>query len=173
MKLSELTAAATQRAIDEFYATVSGHVADAVHAVSFARYSIPRERRRIGPREFPYHLASDIDLVFRFALGHAEASPGHIRGLCDRLLDVLHTAPAGRVREDWIALRQTPLGVAILAARARVLLRDDEEALTPAEVTLLSGIGKRKLSSAEITPMAGRYPAPAVRELFEKEGVPI
>ncbi len=172
MKLSELTPSAIERAIDQFYSSVSGHVAQAVHSVSLARYSIPRERRRLGTRQFPYHLAADIDLLFRYALGQAEASAGHISGLCDTLLDLLHSAPAGRVPEDWKALADTPLGLAVLAARARIKLRDDDSALSAGDVELLCGLSRRRLSAARIERKGGLYPAPAVRVWFEKEGVP-
>lgn len=171
MKLADLTPAAIDRAIDQFYAGVSGHVARAVYAVSMARYSIPREPRRIGPREFPYHLAAELDLLFRFALGDAEASSAHIGLLCETVLDLMHAAPAGRVKEDWKALANTPLGVAVLASRARIALRDDDGSLTAAQITLLSGLSKHKLSAAKITKKRGGYPAPAVRGWFEKQGV--
>ena len=171
MKLAELTPEAIERAIDELYSKVSGHVASRIHAVSLARYSIPRERRRIGPRLFRYHMASDVDLLFRFALGEAEASAVHIAGLCDTVLDLLHIAPLGRVAEDWKTLRCTSLGVAVLAARARVKLRDDDETLSATQVELLSGLTKRKLTAAKIPKERGGYPAPAVRRWFDKEGV--
>lgn len=171
LDLKDLTPQAAERAIDDLYAQVSGRVAEAVHAVSLARYSIPREKRRIGPREFPYHLAADIDLLFRFARGEADASATYVGGLCDRLLALLHTAPAGRLPEDWEALSATPLGCAIRAARARVKLRDDDEALTHAEIEVLSGLSSQKIAAAKLPRRKGAHSSTEVRAWFQKEGI--
>jgi len=172
MKLSDLTPEAVADAIEVFYAQVSGHVAEVVHGVSFARYSIPQESRRIGTREFPYHLAADIDLLFRFALGEAEASPGHIETLCGRVIDLLHVAPAGRVEVDWEAFADTPLGLAVLACRARSRLRTEDGMMSGDELGLLSGLSKQKLRAAKLKRGPGGYHASDVRSLFAKEGVP-
>jgi hypothetical protein len=175
MKLSDLTPESIQGAIAAFYKELSDHVAGVVFAVARARYSIPRERRRMGAAEFQYYFAADLDLLFRYALGGAEASVAHVEGMCAQVLDLLHAAPRGRVAEDWAELSRTPLGVAILACRARIRLRDDEGQLTAAEVVLLSGLTPQKLTAAKLKSRKRGaetvYPAPEVRALFEKEGV--
>ena len=176
MKLSDLPQQAMADAIEQFYATVSDHVAHTVHAVSMARYSIPRERRRIGPHEFSYHLAADLDLLRRFAVGDAEASASHVEDLCTSVLDLLHTAPLGRVEVSWETLSSGPLGpiaLVIRAARARLKLRDESHALSADEVALLSGLTPQKLSAEKIKRLKKGYPSSAVRTLFEKEGLPV
>lgn len=172
MKLSDLTPEAIEEAIEVFYGQVSGHVAQVIHAVSFARYSIPQERRRMGAREFPYHLAADIDLLFRFALGRADASPGHIESLCARLIDLLHVAPAGRIEVDWDTFSETSLGLAVLACRGRTRLRAEDGTVSGDELQLLSGLSKQKLRAAKLKRVPGGYHAPDVRSLFAKEGIP-
>ncbi len=172
MKLSDLTPEAIEDAIEVFYGQVSGHAAKVIHVVSLARYSIPQERRRLGAREFPYHLAADIDLVFRFALGEAEASSAHIESLCVSLIDLLHVAPAGRVEVIWDTFGETPLGMAVRACRARSRLRAEDGMVSGDELRLLSGLSKQKLRAAKLKRGPGGYHASDVRSLFAKEGVP-
>ena len=178
MKLADLTKEGIESAISAFYKQLSDHVAGVVLSVSRERYSIPRERRRLGPAEFPYYFAADLDLLFRFALGEAEASAAHIEGLCTAVLDLLHTAPAGRVEEDWDELSRTPLGLCVQVCRARIKLRDDDEELTSAEVGLMSGLSPQKIAAARLKSRRRKrgatfYPAPEVRALFDKEGVAV
>lgn len=177
MKLADLTKEGIEGAISAYYKSLSDHVAGVVLAVSRERYSIPRDRRRLGPLEFPYYLAADLDLLFRYALGAAEASAAHVGGLCDQVLELLHAAPAGRVEEDWGELSKTPLGVAIQACRARIKLRDDDEVLAAAEVVLLSELTPQKIAAARMGSRKRKgttvYPAPEVRALFEREGIAV
>ena len=175
MEQNDLTPEGIEAAISKLYQQLSSHVADVVLAVSRERYSIPKERRRMGAAEFPYYFAADLDLLFRYALWGAEASAGHVEGLCDKVLDPLHSAPAGRVPEDWDALGKTQLGVAIQLCRARIKLRADDESLSAQEVALLSGLTPQKIAAARMKKAKSKgvttYAAPDVRSLFIKEGV--
>jgi len=177
MKLADLTREGIESAISAFYTSLSAHVAEVVFAVSRERYSIPRERRRLGPAEFPYYFAADLDLIFRFAVGEGEASASHVDGLCTQVLDVLHCAPAGRVEEDWRELSKTALGLAIKACRTRIKLRDDDALLTSAEVVLLSDLSPQKIAAARLKSKRRKgttsYPAPEVRALFIREGIAV
>ncbi len=177
LKLEDLTQFGIEHAIQRFYKTLNGHVAKIVMDVAHERYSIPREPRRMGAASFDYYFAADLDLLFRYALGGAEASGVLIEETCQKVLDLLELAPNGaRAPMDWSTFLDEPLGVAIKAALARVKLRRQSDPLTSDEVCLLAGWTPQKLASAKIAKVHGKkglYDPEAVHAVFEREGIKI
>lgn len=178
LKLEDLTQTSIEQAIQDFYKTMSSHVARIVYDVAHERYSIPRDRRRLGNAEFNFYFAADLDLLFRYALGGVEASGTLIEETFRKVIDLLELAPhGGRAPLDWDKFLETPLGVALKAAEARVKLRRLSDPLSSEDICLLSGWNAQKLASAKLSKAnkkPGTYYEPeSIREAFEKEGVRI
>ena len=178
MNVSDLTPKVIEQALSKFYPVVSDHVQELVLLMSGLRFSIPKNQRRIGAASFEYFFAADLDRLFEFAIGRADVSASHIEGLCARILDVLHRAPAGRLTEDWELLGRQPVGAAILAARSRIRLRDENGELSGTDIAILSGVSPQKVAGAKMDRLRGKgaqavYPAEEVRALFEREGIRI
>lgn len=177
LKLEDLSQFGIEHAIQDFYKTMSNHVAGIVWEVAHYRYSIPRERRRLGNAEFQYYFAADLDLVFRYALGGVEASGTLIETNVQKIVDLLETSPAGgRCPLDWEKLVETPMGIALKGAMARVKLRREAEPLTSDEICLLAGWNPQKLASAKIEKVSkksGLYEPGSVKEAFGREKVKI
>ncbi len=175
LKLEDLGQSSIEDAIKEFYKVLNGHVAEIVMTVAHDRYSIPREPRRMGNAQFGFYFAADLDLLFRFALGGAEASGSLVEDLAQKVIDLLELAPGGgRAPLDWSTFGGTALGVAVKAAQARVKLRREAEPLSAEEVCLLSGWNSQKLAAAKITKeKKGLYEPSSIKDAFAREGVRI
>ncbi|MBM4321165.1 MAG: hypothetical protein FJ125_14750 [Deltaproteobacteria bacterium] len=176
LKLEDLNQTSIEQAIQEFYKTMNSHVARLVMDMAHERYSIPRDRRRMGNAEFQYYFAADLDLLFRYALGGVEASGTLIEDIVRTVVDLLEIAPnGGRSPMEWDRFGDTPLGTALKAAEARVRLRRQSEPLSSEEICLLSGWNVQKLASAKLTKAAKKpgtfYEPASVKEAFDKDGV--
>jgi hypothetical protein len=177
LKLEDLTQTVIEQAIKDFHKSMSGHVSSIVMHMAHDRYSIAREPRRMGNAQFSYYFAADLDLLFRYALGGAEASGTLIEGIASTVLDLLELSPSGaRASLNWDTFIDTPLGVAVKAALARVRLRRQSEPLAADEVCLLSGWNPQKLAAAKIQKddtKKALYAPEAVKDAFEREGLRI
>lgn len=180
MKLENLSKPVREEAIEGLYKTLSDHCTKIVKVVGGESYSIIRRPRKVGFTEYPFFMAADMDKLFQFALGEIKASASYIGALCDNIEEMLTTTPAGaRVDLDRATFGSTPLGLAVHACRARVLLRegDDADLMTEDDVVLLSSIPRGELLELELHPHGKstppQYQIDDVRKLFERENVAI
>ena len=178
MKLENLTKHIIDDAVETFYKTVSKHIGTITKEVAGETYSIPRAPRKMGAYEFPYFFAVELDQIFRFALGGMPAQTHYILGLCDKITEILWSnAMKKKYDVDWDSWKETPLGLAVLACRTRVKLRDEEGLLTIDEVLLLGSMDREDLNdtplASAIDEKTNQIPSKVAKEFFERERIPV
>ena len=177
MRIRDLTDRAVMEAIEGFFQDCNRFVDSVSRVLSNHPYSLLRRPRRLGISEFPFFYAVDLYQLFDFARGRTEMSPALVEERCDQLLALLHTTIGGtRVEADWDALKETPLGLCILACGARLSLRR-ADTISAQEVMLLADWSDKHLSRSGLTlassPEEPRFDSEAVRALFAEAGVAV
>jgi hypothetical protein len=187
MKLRNLSDRVVIDAIEAFYNQANGFVGVVARVVAGNTWSLPRHPRRKGISEFPYFFAVDLYELFDYARGRRQMSPSFVEKQCDIIDELLHTTLAGqRVEPDWSTFADTPLGLCILAAGARINLRADEGIMDAREVMLLADWNSKYLMHSGLQPLktdtdpsdtgesdAIRFASADVRAAFEEAGVAV
>lgn len=182
MKLRNLSDRVVIDAIEAFYNQANGFVGVVARVVAGNTWSLPRHARRKGISEFPYFFAVDLYELFDYARGRREMSPSFVEKQCDIIDELLHTTLAGqRVDPDWATFADTPLGLCILAAGARINLRAEDGTMDAREVMLLGDWNSKYLMHSGLQPLKTdsedsedvRFASADVRAAFEEAGVAV
>lgn len=173
MRLRDLSPAAIQGAIKEFYEKTSAQVAWLVKTVGNERISIPRTPRKLGTFQFDYFFAADIDQLARYALGGLEMSRKFVLELCDATEAALYRCASGDVvtpPPEWF---DTAIGFIVRVCRARAALRkEDGPPLGADAVRALADASDSALKKAGLLQKGGDSPED-VRAFLEKNGLPV